>query len=135
MLPIGYGAFPQYPPAAPVPSYHLPYPNPAASRISPWLSDWLPSLDLGERGQFGDRFGSLVSGFAALFLVQVSHLRDYNADDFQQISFFSPQGSVFHISPATAARLVAYVHADLPLLDSTPPSNVLHSNAGSSRHV
>lgn len=131
---LGYGAqvappmpgpFSPYLPAYPtMPYHHLPpstpyYPRPQNRRVSPsrFLSDWLPSLDHGERGCFGDQFGLLVSGFADVAIVRLSHLRDYTPYELTQISFYTPDGMPHRLEIEAARRLMAYVHEDQPLID------------------
>ncbi|KAG8739773.1 hypothetical protein FRC12_016205 [Ceratobasidium sp. 428] len=132
-IPFGHNAFPTYPHSLGLspPPYQPSFGATAPAAASPWLSDWLPSLDSGRCGIFGDRFGALVSGFSALYITRVSHLHDYTAADLQQISFFSPDGSTFHISLDTATCLLAYAHKDMPFVDPSSP-NSAPSQAGPS---
>ncbi|KAG8757426.1 hypothetical protein FRC12_010314 [Ceratobasidium sp. 428] len=113
-----------YPPA--YPSFYPPMPtssNPYAATPSvtnsPWLADWLPSLDVGERGRHGDNFGALVPGFAAARIFRVSQLRNHTEEELQRITFYTKTGSEYHLTPPTTARLMEFVHADAPLVD--PP--------------
>ncbi|KDN39369.1 hypothetical protein RSAG8_08886, partial [Rhizoctonia solani AG-8 WAC10335] len=95
-------------------SFATPGPTQARPRAtSPWLSDWLPRLDAGERGNFGDNFGALASGFAAVGILELAHLCDFTEDDIQQIAFLTPVGSVFYISSTAASQLIQYVREDL----------------------
>ncbi|KAG9096012.1 hypothetical protein FS749_009275 [Ceratobasidium sp. UAMH 11750] len=90
---------------------------------SPWLADWLPPLDIGERGRYGDGFGTLVSGFAAVQIFRLSHLQNYTEEELRNIMFYTKTGSQFHLSSPTAARLVQFVKADLPFLDPPHPEH------------
>ncbi|KAG9099012.1 hypothetical protein FRC07_010567 [Ceratobasidium sp. 392] len=86
---------------------------------SPWLADWLPSLDAGERGRHGDNFGALLPGFTAARIFCVSQLRNHTEEDLQRMTFYTKTGSEYHITPPTAARLLEFVQADAPIID--PP--------------
>ncbi|KEP45088.1 hypothetical protein V565_320290 [Rhizoctonia solani 123E] len=132
------GPFPPYQPVPPgyPPSFPSSFPSgpdythrqrQRGAPGSPWLSDWLPSLDYGERGRFEDQFGLLVSGFAAIYIVCLSHLRDYSAEDLTRISFFLPNGSPHHLGLGAARRLVTYAREDQPLIDP------VHEETGSSQ--
>ncbi|KAG8770830.1 hypothetical protein FRC12_004024 [Ceratobasidium sp. 428] len=109
---------PAYPPPPAFPQN--PYPNTSPTPSTPWLTDWLPSLDLGERGRFGDRFGDLVSGFAVAHIFRLSELAGYAEHDLQKLTFYTKTGSDFHLPLPTASRLVQYVKADIPFLDPIP---------------
>ncbi|KAG9118611.1 hypothetical protein FRC07_006800 [Ceratobasidium sp. 392] len=122
-LPFSYP--PSYPPYFPPMS--IPpgsYSGSPGVANSPWLADWLPSLDIGERGRFGDGFGALVPGFAAARIFRVSQLRNHTEEDLQHMTFYTKTGSEYHLSAPAAARLVGFIQADAPLID--PP----HTNPG-----
>jgi hypothetical protein len=120
-----YGPHPgAYPPHYPPPSASIgPDYGPLSQAKSPWLADWLPSLDVGERGRHGDYFASLVTGFAAVHAFRVLHLQKYTEQDLQQLTFYTKTGSEFHVTSATAARLIQFVKADLPFVDPPTPEH------------
>ncbi|KAG8795207.1 hypothetical protein FRC12_017119 [Ceratobasidium sp. 428] len=84
---------------------------------SPWLANWLPSLDVGKRGHHGNNFGALVPRFSAARIFRVSQLQNHTEEELRRMAFYTSTGSEYYLTPPTTALLFQFVQAYAPLVD------------------